>query len=81
VDNLEPEQRTTYIFQVTSATSGATVSADAAKSSVILAASDYPFGLFEFESSQDVFVSEVKHNLCISVVNTINYLCRHLLCQ
>lgn len=41
-------------------TGGATVSPDTAKAYITYAASDYPFGQFEFDSSDPVTVSEVN---------------------
>lgn len=59
VDNVQPEERTEFVFQVASASSGATVSAETAKTTIVFAASDYPMGSFEFTSEDDLFVTEV----------------------
>ena len=44
---------------MTSATGGATVSPDNAISTIIFAASDYPYGMFEFDSASEISITEV----------------------
>ena len=60
IDNPVPEERREFTFLVTSATGGATVSTDNSKSTIIYSASDYPFGLFGFNSASPVSISEVS---------------------
>lgn len=59
-DNLQPEERQTYTFQVISAAGGATISPQFSSSVITYAASDFPFGLFQFDSEAPVSITEVS---------------------
>lgn len=58
IDNAEPEERQELKFRVISVSPGATVSADDAEATIVLAASDFPLGLFEFQSDAAGAVTE-----------------------
>ena len=53
-----PEEKQTYLLQITSATGGATVDPAAKEAEIIMVASDYPHGLFEFGAPPTVTVNE-----------------------
>ncbi len=56
-DNL-PEQKQVYTLELTSADSGATINNNARSAQILVVASDYPHGLFEFEYPAEVTVEE-----------------------
>ena len=56
-DNI-PEQKQVYTLEITSATGGATVNSAAKSAHILLVASDYPHGLFEFEYPPEITIQE-----------------------
>ena len=56
-DNI-PEQKQVYTLEITSATGGATVNSAAKSANILLVASDYPHGLFEFEYPSEITIQE-----------------------
>ena len=60
-DDMIPEERSVYTFYVTSASAGATISAESSRATITFAASDFPYGLIGFDSDDDIRVSEVNY--------------------
>ena len=57
-DDAEPELAETFSLEITSATGGATINPDGRMAKIVVVASDFPHGLFEFGQPTEVTVAE-----------------------
>ena len=62
-DDVRPELPETFTVEITSATGGATINPNARTAKIVVVASDYPHGLFEFSQPTELTVTEGDHHV------------------
>ena len=63
-----PEEQTTFTFQITSATGGASVSSEAARATILYRSSDQPYGVFSFDNSAPISSTEVRKRYAMKIM-------------
>ena len=67
VDDTIPEQRTTYTLQLTKVTGGAILDPENSMAEVIMVASDFPHGLFEFGEPLEILTAESDKQVTVII--------------
>ncbi|XP_076465116.1 adhesion G-protein coupled receptor V1-like isoform X2 [Babylonia areolata] len=65
-DDSKPEQKTSYVLRIDSASGGASISPESV-CNILFVASDHPHGLFEFTLPEMIYVSEDDQSVRVTV--------------